>query len=127
MYPSLMGTINYPAPLLMIGSSLGRDSSSLSLVHFRTSHLEDPWNLPSPSTLYEKSRLTKMEMPLSTVEVAYQVILDSTIDLGPSSLRTEEEDVFPLPSWEVASSCSHYFLDNFFPLDESILEAMNGP
>ena len=28
MYPSLMGTFSFPAPVLMIGSSLGEDSSS---------------------------------------------------------------------------------------------------
>ena len=45
MYPSLMGTFRCPAPILMIGSSFGGDSSLLNLVSFRTTHMEDPWIL----------------------------------------------------------------------------------
>ena len=42
MYPSLMGTFNCPAPILMIGYSIGRASSLLSSVPFHTLHLENP-------------------------------------------------------------------------------------
>ena len=42
MYPSLMGTFNCPAPVFMMGSSFGGDSSSLNLVSFHTTHMEDP-------------------------------------------------------------------------------------
>ena len=51
MYPSLMGTFICPAPILMIGSSFGGASSLLNLVSFRTTHMEDPWIIPSLSTL----------------------------------------------------------------------------
>ena len=50
MYLSLMGTFSCPAPILMIGSSFGGAFSSLNLVSFRTTHMEYPWILSSPST-----------------------------------------------------------------------------
>ena len=31
-----------------------------------------------------------------------------------------------LPTWEVESSHAHYFLDDVFPSDEAIIEAMYG-
>ena len=37
----------------------------------------------------------------------------------------EEEDPYVLPTWEVESSHSHDFLNDVFPLDEAILEAMS--
>ena len=66
-------------------------------------------------------------MLLSAAEVSYQVVLDPIAFLGPSSLWTKEEDLFVLPTWEVASSHSYDFLNDFFPLYEVILEVMNGP
>ena len=50
MYPSLMGSFSCPAPILMIGSSFDEASTSMRSVSFRTSHMEDPWILPTPST-----------------------------------------------------------------------------
>ena len=50
MYPSLMGTFSCPVPILMIGSSFGGASSWLNLVSFHTTHMDDPWILPSLST-----------------------------------------------------------------------------
>ena len=49
MYLSLMGTFSCHVPILMIGSSFGGNSSSLKSVSFHTTHMEDPWILPSSS------------------------------------------------------------------------------
>ena len=38
----------------------------------------------------------------------------------------KEEDSHVLPSWAVESSHAHDFLDDFFPLDEAIIEAVSG-
>ena len=38
----------------------------------------------------------------------------------------EEEDPYVLPAWEVESSHSHDSLDDVFPSDAAILEAMSG-
>ena len=65
-------------------------------------------------------------MPLSTAMVAYQSNLDSVVESSPSSSRTEEEDPYAFPSWAVSSSHSHGWLDDIFPSDEAILEAMSG-
>ena len=107
MYLSLMGTFDIFAPIITIGSSLGSESSSLSPVPFRISHLEDPWTLPSPSTSDEDPRPTKMDMSLSTTTITYQSTLGPVVDPSPSSSQTEEEDPFSLPAWAVVSSHSH--------------------
>ena len=70
MYPSLMGTFSCPTPILMIGSSFGGASSSLNSVSFHTTHMEDPWILPSPST---SSVPTETDVPFPAMMVAYQV------------------------------------------------------
>ena len=51
MYPSLMGTFRCLVPVLIIGSSFGGASSSSNSVNFCTTHMEDPWIIPSLSTL----------------------------------------------------------------------------
>ena len=107
-------------------SGLSRASSSLSSGPFRTLHLEDPWTLPSLCTSSEDSRLTKMNMPLSTTLVAYQANIGDVVDPSPSSSWTEEEDPYALPALVVVSSHSHDCLDDIFLTDEAILEAMPG-
>jgi hypothetical protein len=67
-----------------------------------------------------------MAMPLSTVEIVYQVVLDSSADPDPVTSPTDEEDPVLRPVWATSLSCSHDFLDETFPSDEAILEAMNG-
>ena len=123
MYPSIMGTFSCPALVLMIGSSFRGASSSLNSVSFRTTHMEDPWILPSPSTL---SVPTKTNVSLLATMVAYQENLDQVAEPSPSSSWTEEEDPYVLPAWAVESSHSHDCLDDCFPSDEAILEAMSG-
>ena len=66
------------------------------------------------------------DMPLPTTMVAYQANIGCVAKHSPSSLRTEEEDPYVLPTWAVESSHSHDFLDDVFPSDEDILEAMLG-
>jgi hypothetical protein len=68
-----------------------------------------------------------MEMPLSVAYIVYQVVLDSTVEMDPVSSQTEEEDAILQPIWATSSSCLHDFLNDTLTLDESILEAMNGP
>ena len=75
MYASLMGTFDLPALINYIGStSVGK---SIATVIDRT----DPWVLPSPHEL---------EVPLSTVEVAYQAITQTTVDPIPDPLTVSE-------------------------------------
>ena len=66
MYASLMGTFDLPAPINYIGSTIV--GKSIATVVDRT----DPWVLSSPH---------EPEVPLSVVEVAYQAISNTTVDL----------------------------------------------
>ena len=52
--------------------------------------------------------------------------LDQVAEPSPSSSWTEEKHPYVLPAWEVESYHSHDFLDDVFPSDEAILEAMSG-
>ena len=85
--------------------------------------MEDPWILPSPST---SSVPVEIDVSFPTTMVVYQANLDHVVEPIPSSSWTEEEDPYVLPTWEVESYHSHDLLDDFFPLDEAILEAMSG-
>jgi hypothetical protein len=66
-----------------------------------------------------------MEMLLSTTEITYQGILDSYADPDPIPSQTVKEDPVLRPAWATSLYCSHDFLDETFPSNEAILEAMN--
>ena len=123
MYPSLMGTFSCPTPVLMIGSSFDGASSSLNSVSFRTTHMEDPWILP---TLSPSNGPIETDVPLPAAMIAYQENLDGVTEPSPSCLQMEEEDPYVLPAWVVESSHTHDCLDSVFPSDEAIIEAMSG-
>jgi hypothetical protein len=68
-----------------------------------------------------------MEIPLSVAKIVYQVVLNSTADPNHVSSHIDEEDTILWPIWATSSSCSHDCLDDTLPLDEAMLEDMNGP
>ena len=111
------------AHILMIGSSSGEASTSMRSMSFRTSHMEDPWILPTSST---PSEPTMTDVPFPATMIAYQANLKCFAEPSPSSSRTEEEDPYVLPAWAVESSHSHDCLDSVFPSDEAIIESMYG-
>ena len=92
-----MGSFSCPAPILMIGSSSDEASKSTRSMSFHTSHMEDPWILPTLST---SSEPIMMDVPLSTTMVAYQANLECVAEPSPSSSRMEE-DPYVLPAWAV--------------------------
>ena len=118
-----MGCFSCPAPILMIGSSFDEASTSTTSVSFRTTHMEDPWILPTPSTLSEP---VETSVPLLAALIAYQDNLKSVVEPCSSSSRMEEEDPYVLAAWVVQSSHAHDCLDTVFPSDEVIIEAMSG-
>ena len=83
VYPSLMGSYSCPTPILMIRSSSSGASYSLRSVSFHTTHMEDPWILPTPSP---SSKPIEMDMPLPAVMIAYQVNIECVARPSPSSL-----------------------------------------
>ena len=78
----------------MIGSSVGRDLTSLNSISFLTSHMEDPWILPSPSTSSDNSIPVEIDVMFPATLVAYQDNLDNGVEPSPSSLWMEEEDPY---------------------------------
>jgi hypothetical protein len=85
MYSSLMGTFDFVTPIHHIYAMSSRFASSMMSVPFRTSYFNDPWTLPSPTMSCEGQSHIRMQMLLSATEIAYQVVLDSTVDPDPVS------------------------------------------
>ena len=85
MYPSLMGTFSCHVPILMIWSSINRDSTSSNSISFHTSHMEDPWILPSLSTLSDNSISSEIDVSFPATLVVYQVNLDHVVEPNPFS------------------------------------------
>jgi hypothetical protein len=106
MYSSLMGTFDFMAPVHHIYAMSSRSASSMRFVPFRTSYFNDPWTLPSSTASCEGQSHTGMAMPLSTTEIVYQVVLDSSVDPDPVTSQTDEEDPVLKPVWATSSSCS---------------------
>jgi hypothetical protein len=126
MYSSLMGTFDFVAPIHHIYAMSSRSASSMRFVPFHTSYFKDPWTLPSLTSSCEVQSHTGMEMPLSVVEIVYQIVLDFVTDPDPVSSQTDEEDHVLKPVWATSSYFSHDFLNDTLPSDQSIVEAMNG-
>ena len=123
MYPSLMGFFSCPTLVLIIGSSSGEASSSMRSMSFPSTHMEDPWNLPTPSPLCEP---IGTDVPFPAAMIAYQDNSKCFVEPSTSSSWTKEEDPYVLPAWEFESSHVHDCLDSVFPSDEAIIEAMSG-
>ena len=85
--------------------------------------MEDPWILPS---LSPSNGPVETDVLLPATMIIYQANIDYVAEPSPSFSQTEEEDSYVLPAWEVESSHMHDFLDDVFPSDESIIEAMSG-
>ena len=115
MYPSLMGSFSCPTSILMIVSSFDQASTSTTSVSFCMTHMEDPWILPTPSTLSDP---VETNVLLPAAMISYQANLKNVAEPSPSS--------YVLPAWAVQSSHAHDYLDMVFPLDEAIIEAMSG-
>ena len=110
MYSLLMGTFDIRASINYLGSmSVGK---SIAMVVDRT----NPWVLP---THHEP------HVPLSVVEVAYQAIINTTVDpISTPSIVSEEPEEAYLPALVENSLYSVDCLDIVFPLDKAILEVM---
>lgn len=66
-----------------------------------------------------------MTYPISTIEIAYQSIVDST-DSNPILVSTEDVDDDVAPVWKIDSTLVMDFLDIVLPYEEEILESMIG-
>ena len=125
MYSSLMGTFDFSTLIHHVYAMSCRPASIGRSIPFLTSYLSDPWTLPSLTSSREGQLHAGMAMPLLTTKIAYQVVLDSSIDPDPVTSQTDKEDTVLSHVWATSLSCSHDFLEETLPLDEAILEAMN--
>jgi hypothetical protein len=124
-----MRTFNYQPPsrnvkmISVVPDQLKAEIFSVS--SFYMTYFNDPWILPSPSTMMEGTRHHGMSMPLSATEVVYSIVQqDSAIpDLTP----TLELDPVLKPAWAQGSLATTDSLDLVFPSDEAILEALTSP
>jgi hypothetical protein len=126
MYSSLMGTFNFTTSSHHVYTMSSRPVSIGSSIPFCTSYFSDPWNLPSPTSSCEGQLHAGMDIPLLVTKIVYQVVLDYSVDPDPITSSTDEEDIVLRPVWATSLSFSHDFLDENFPSDKSIIEAMNG-
>jgi hypothetical protein len=115
MYSSLMGTFDFSASIHHVYTMSSRPSSVGRSIPFHTSYIGDPWTLPSLNSSCEGQSHAGMAMPLSPVEIVYQVVIDSSTDPDPITLQTGEENHILRPIWATLLSCSHDFLDESFP------------
>ena len=73
--PSFMGTFDYPPPqgdFKFVSDHHKVENFQVS--SFLITYFNDPWILPSPSTMIEGTWHLGMYMPLSTAEVAYSFV-----------------------------------------------------
>jgi hypothetical protein len=121
-----MDTFDFMAPIHHVYAMSNMLVSLERFVPFRTSYFNDPWTLPSSTSSCEGQSHDGMAMPLSTTKIAYQFVLESSVNLDPITSPTDEEDLVLKPMWATSLSCSHDYPDETFPSFEAIIEAMNG-
>jgi hypothetical protein len=125
MYSFLMGTFDFSTLIHHVYAMSSRPASAERSILFCTSYFIYPWTLPSSTSSIEVTLHVGMAMPLLVVKIVYQAILDSYVNPDPVTSQMDEENPVLRPIWATSLSCSHYFLDETFPSDEAILEAMN--
>jgi len=77
LYPSIMGTFDFPTRVLFVGSSsdVPEEESVVSVIQsFKTKYLKYPWVLPNPSDTRDVCLYSDSTPLLSVAEIAYQAI-----------------------------------------------------
>jgi hypothetical protein len=121
--PSLMGTFNCSPPQGNIKFISNHHKVEIFQVSsFRMTYFENPWILPSPSVSMDGIGHPGMSMPLSTTEVAYSFIQQTSVNSDPTP--AQEFDPLLEPIWAQDYLANTDSLDIVFPSDEAIIEAM---
>jgi hypothetical protein len=116
IYPSLMGYFDFPTPISYIHTTpINRVAS------FRTTYIQDPWTLPSPSNVVEGRVHIRMVEPLSAVEIAYLAIQQGTTNPDQNPMIAKEDDLFPKTIWAQKSSSSQDCLNIVLPSNKAII------
>jgi hypothetical protein len=126
LFPSLMGTFDYPPPHDDIKFISNHHKVEIFQVSsFCMTYFEDPWILPSPSAMMDETGHSGMSMPLSAAEVAYSLVQQTSANLDPTP--TQELDPLLEPIWAQGSLANIDSLDLVLPYDETVIEAMTSP
>jgi hypothetical protein len=124
--PSLMGTFDYPPPQGDVKFiSTHHKAEIFHVSSFRTTYFQDPWTLPSPSDTMDATGHAGMSTPLSTAEVAYSLVQQTSATPDPTP--AQELDPIPEPIWAQGSLAITDLLDLVLPSDEAVIEAMTSP
>jgi hypothetical protein len=127
-FPYLMGTFYYPPPsgdIKFISVSLDQPRAKIFQVSsFCMNYFNDLWNLPSPLDSMEGIGHPSMGMPLSSVEVAYSIFQQASVNPDPTP--AQELDPIIEPIWAQGSLANIYSLDLVFPSYEVILEELTS-
>jgi hypothetical protein len=129
LFPSLMGTFNYLLPsndvkfILVVPDQ--QKATIFQVTSFRMSYFNDLWILPSPSASMEWVGHPRMDMPLSTTKVAYNIFQQASINPDPDPPHELDPVLEPILAQDSLST--HDPLDLVLPSNEVILEAMTGP
>jgi hypothetical protein len=124
--PSLMGTFDYPPPQGDVKFiSTHHKAEIFHVSSFRTTYFQDPWILPSPSDMMDATGHAGMSTPLSTAEVVYSLVHQTSATPDPTP--AQELDPLLETIWAQASLVNTDSLNLVLPSDEAIIEAMTGP
>jgi hypothetical protein len=122
--PPLMGTFDYLPPQGDVNFISDHHKVEIFQVSsFHTTYFNDPWILPSPSATMEGTGHHGMSMPLSTVEVAYSLVQQASVDPDPTPAH--ELDQILEPIWAQGSLADTDSLELVFPSDEAMTSPDN--
>jgi hypothetical protein len=83
--PCLMGTFDYPPPQGDIKFISNHHKVDIfQVLSFRMTYFDDPWILPSPSTMMDGTGHPSMSMPLFAVEVVYSLVQQDSSNTDPT-------------------------------------------
>jgi hypothetical protein len=124
-----MGIFDYPAPSVdvkMISAILDQPKAEMFQVSsFHMTYFNDPWTLPSPSTMMEGKGHHGMSMPLSTTDFVYSIVQQDFYEPDPTFAK-ELDPVFE-PTRAQGSLATTDSLELVFPFDEVLIEALTSP
>jgi hypothetical protein len=123
--PSLMDTFDYPPPHDDVKFiSTHHKAQIFHVSSFHTTYFQDPWILPSPSTMMDETGHSGMSMPLSVAEVAYSLVQQASATPGPTPAQVLDPLLEPI--WAQGSLANTNSLDLVLPSDEAVIEAMTS-
>jgi hypothetical protein len=123
--PSLKGTFDYPPPHDNVKFISNHHKVEIFQVSsFCMTYFEDPWILPSPSSMMDEIGHSGMSMPLLAAEVVYSLVQQASNN--PNLTPAQDLDPLIEPIWAQGSLANVDSLDLVFPFDEAVIEALTS-